>query len=160
LSSDQILKLAKHPNIVGVKLTCGNIGKMCRIVPEVSADEFAVFAGLVDALVPSIVAGASGAIAGLCNLAPNTVVRAYRLAKARPDSKELAKIQKLMSDADAIVTKTGVIAGTKYGLEHFYGYGGEGRRPLQPPTPQIQTLCETGFKSIVEYENSLTNTLF
>jgi len=155
LSSDQLLQLAKHPNIVGVKLTCGNIGKMSRIVPEVNGEEFAVFAGLVDALVPSLVAGASGAIGGLCNLAPKTVVRAYRLAMTRSDPKELNKIQKMLADADAIVTKTGVIAGTKYALEYFYGYGGEGRRPLQPPSAAFQKLCEIGFKSIVDYENSL-----
>ena len=155
LSSDQLLKLAKHPNIVGVKLTCGNIGKMSRIVPDVNREEFAVFAGLVDALVPSLAAGASGAIGGLCNLVPRTVVRAYQLATTPSDKRELMKIQKLMADADALVTKTGVIAGTKYGLEYFYGYGGQGRRPLQPPSPEFKRLSEVGFKAIVEYENSL-----
>ena len=86
------MKLAKHRNIVGVKLTCGNIGKMSRIVPDVNHEEFAVFAGLVDALVPSLAAGASGAIAGLCNIAPKTVVRAYELSTSSSDKKELAKI--------------------------------------------------------------------
>ncbi|PTB73511.1 aldolase [Trichoderma longibrachiatum ATCC 18648] len=32
LSSDTILALAEHPNIVGVKLTCGNTGKLARVV--------------------------------------------------------------------------------------------------------------------------------
>jgi len=128
---------------------------MTRIVPEVTRDEFAVFSGLVDTLVPSLTAGASGAIGGLCNLVPKTVVRAYKLATTGGDKKELAKIQKLMADADALVTKTGVIAGTKYALEYFYGYGGQGRRPIQAPTPEIKRLSEVGFKSIVEYENSL-----
>jgi dihydrodipicolinate synthase/N-acetylneuraminate lyase len=155
LSSDQLLKLSKHPNIVGVKLTCGNIGKMSRIVPDVNREEFAVFSGLVDALVPSLAAGASGAIGGLCNLVPKTVVRAYNLATNGGDKRELAKIQKLMADADALVTKTGVISGTKYALECFYGYGGQGRRPIPPPSPEIKRLSEIGFKAIVDYENSL-----
>jgi dihydrodipicolinate synthase/N-acetylneuraminate lyase len=155
LSSDQLLKLAKHPNIVGVKLTCGNIGKMGRLVPEVDREEFAVFSGVADALLPSLAAGASGAIAGLCNLVPKTVVRAYELARAGGEKRELAKVQKLMADADAVVTKTGVIAGTKYGLEFFYGYGGQGRRPIQPPSLEIRRLSEIGFKGIVDYENSL-----
>lgn len=155
LSSDQLLKLAQHPNIVGVKLTCGSIGKMCRIVPEVNREEFAVFSGLVDTLVPSLTAGASGAIAGLCNLVPKTVVRAYELATTGGDKKELAKIQKLMSDADALVTKTGVISGTKWALEVYFGYGGEGRRPIQSPSPEIKMLAEYGFKPIMEYEGSL-----
>ena len=31
LSSDVIIRLAEHPNIVGVKLTCGNTGKLSRV---------------------------------------------------------------------------------------------------------------------------------
>jgi L-threo-3-deoxy-hexylosonate aldolase len=82
-------------------------------------------------------------------------VKAYELARSGADKKELTKIQKLMADADAIVTKTGVIAGTKYALEYFYGYGGQGRRPIQPPTVEIMRLSEVGFKAIVDYENSI-----
>jgi 4-hydroxy-2-oxoglutarate aldolase len=155
LSSETLLKLAKHPNIVGVKLTCGNIGKMSRIVPEVDRDEFAVFGGTVDALVPALAAGSSGAIGGLCNVAPKTVARLYNLATCGSDKKEVGKIQKLVADADALVTKLGVITGTKYALEYFYGYGGEGRRPIQPPSPECKRLVEVGFKPIVEYERSL-----
>jgi len=128
---------------------------MSRIVPDVNREEFAVFCGLVDALVPSLAAGASGAIGGLCNLVPKTVVRAYKLATTGTDKKELMRIQKLMADADALVTKTGVIAGTKYALEYFCGYGGQGRRPIQPPNSEIKRLCEVGFKAIVDYENLL-----
>jgi dihydrodipicolinate synthase/N-acetylneuraminate lyase len=155
LSSDFLLKLAKHPNIVGVKLTCGNIGKMSRIVPEVNRDEFAVFIGTADALVPALAAGASGAIAGLCNIAPKTVSRLYDLTMGGTDRKEVAKIQKLAADADALVTKMGVITGTKYALEFYHGYGGEGRRPIQPPTPEFERLVEVGFKPITDYEKSL-----
>jgi len=155
LSSDVLLELAAHPNIVGVKLTCGNIGKVARIVPAVNRDEFAVLAGLVDILYPAMMAGASGAIGGLANVVPKTVARAYELIRTGADKKELLKVQKLMADADAVVSKTGVIAGTKYALELFYGYGGEGRRPIQPPTEEIKKMVEDGFKAVVEYENSL-----
>lgn len=34
LSSDTILALAEHANIVGVKLTCGNTGKLARVVAD------------------------------------------------------------------------------------------------------------------------------
>jgi len=155
LSSDILLKLAKHPNIVGVKLTCGNIGKMARIVPEVNRDEFAVFSGTVDALIPALAAGASGAIGGLCNLAPKSIARLYRLWLTGGDRKEVAKIQKLAADGDALVTKMGVIAGTKYALEFYHGYGGEGRRPIQPPTPEFERLVEVEFKPLMDYEKSL-----
>jgi len=125
------------------------------MVPEVNRDEFAIFSGLVDSLIPSMRAGASGAIAGLCNVVPKTVVRGYQLAQTGADAKELMRVQKLMSDADAVVGKTGVISGTKYALEYYFNYGGEGRRPIQPPSQEIQRLAEEGFKAIVEYEATL-----
>jgi len=128
---------------------------MCRMVPEVNRDEFAIFSGVVDSLIPSLRAGCSGAIGGLCNVVPKTVVRAFELGTTGGDKKELAKIQKLIADADALVTKTGVISGTKYALTYFFGYGGEGRRPIQPPSSEIRQLVESGFKDIVDYENSL-----
>jgi dihydrodipicolinate synthase/N-acetylneuraminate lyase len=124
------------------------------MVPEVNRDQFAIFSGLVDALVPSLRAGASGAIGGLCNIVPKTVVRTFELATKGGDLKELARIQKLVADADALVARTGVISGTKYALEYYFGYGGEGRRPIQPPSAEIRELVESGFKDIVDYENA------
>ncbi|KAF3361057.1 Metal-binding regulatory protein cuf1 [Verticillium dahliae VDG1] len=34
LSSDVILRIAAHPNVVGVKLTCGNTGKLARVAAD------------------------------------------------------------------------------------------------------------------------------
>jgi dihydrodipicolinate synthase/N-acetylneuraminate lyase len=41
LDSDTIIELAKHPNIVGCKLTCGNMGKLNRIAAATSAATYA-----------------------------------------------------------------------------------------------------------------------
>lgn len=87
LESDVISEIAKHPNVCGVKLTCGNVGKLTRVAAAVAApgfaksyprkaellegeDPFVVFGGFTDFLVPSIAARAHGAITGLANLAP------------------------------------------------------------------------------------------
>lgn len=37
LDSDAIITLAKHPNIAGCKLTCGNTGKLARVAAAVDA---------------------------------------------------------------------------------------------------------------------------
>ena len=37
LDSDSLLELAKHPNIVGAKLTCANVGKLARVVAGTSS---------------------------------------------------------------------------------------------------------------------------
>jgi len=77
----------ENPNICGVKLTCGNVGKLTRIAASVTPAAsfaktyprrnkeagtvpFVVLGGYADFLVPSIYANGHGAITGLGNLAP------------------------------------------------------------------------------------------
>ena len=40
LDSGSLLELAKHPNIVGAKLTCANVGKLARVVGGTSSPPF------------------------------------------------------------------------------------------------------------------------
>ncbi|KAJ7285755.1 hypothetical protein C8J57DRAFT_1285710 [Mycena rebaudengoi] len=84
LDSDLITELAMEcPNLCGVKLTCGNVGKLTRIADAVSRAEFAssyprknpnapflVLGGFTDFVTPSIFANAHGAITGLGNVSP------------------------------------------------------------------------------------------
>lgn len=95
LDSDFILELAQeHPNICGVKLTCGNVGKLTRIADGVtppasfakayprrnkdaSTVPFLVLGGFCDFLVPGLYANAHGAITGLGNLVPVSQTLAY-----------------------------------------------------------------------------------
>ena len=83
MDSDLISKLAEHPNICGVKLTCGNVGKLTRIALAVAEPNFyelhprkqkeapfLVLGGFVDFLVASTFVNAHGAITGLANVAP------------------------------------------------------------------------------------------
>ncbi|GJJ12647.1 hypothetical protein Clacol_006891 [Clathrus columnatus] len=84
MDSDLIEELARdNLNLCGVKLTCGNVGKLTRIAATVSTSSFIkahprhkndapflVLGGFIDFLVPSIYANAHGAITGLGNVAP------------------------------------------------------------------------------------------
>src|SRR5450432_3843617 len=85
LSSDTIIALSKHDNIVGVKLTCGNTGKLNRIVAatrtksSTSTPDFIVLGGSADFLLQSLVGGGHGILAGLANLAPKACVQAVSL---------------------------------------------------------------------------------
>ncbi|KAI0915686.1 hypothetical protein AcV5_003539 [Taiwanofungus camphoratus] len=84
LDSDLITELAiECPNLAGVKLTCGNVGKLTRICATVSDSSFSslyprknpdapflVLGGFADFLVPSSYSNGHGAITGLANVAP------------------------------------------------------------------------------------------
>ncbi|CAE6494822.1 unnamed protein product [Rhizoctonia solani] len=147
LDSDTIEKIAAEgSNICGVKLTCGNVGKLTRIAattavpsfekahPRKNKDApFLVLGGFADFIVPSAFARAHGAISGLGNFAPHTLVRLTRLsfeAVANPSVlPEAQLLQDIVARADRTIAVTG-IAGTKDLLERAFGYGGAPRLPL------------------------------
>ncbi|KIY72208.1 aldolase [Cylindrobasidium torrendii FP15055 ss-10] len=149
LDSDLITELAQEcPNLCGVKLTCGNVGKLTRIATSVSTPEFAqlyprkkeeapflVLGGFIDFLVPSAFTNAHGAITGLANLAPHAIAKLFALSEeAKKDLSvlpEALRLQGIIARADFTIAK-GSIAGTKYLLEKTYGYGGVPRKPLAP----------------------------
>ena len=63
------LELSKHPNIVGLKEASGDISQcaeMCRLVP----DDFAIYSGNDDMVVPILALGGKGVISVLSNVAP------------------------------------------------------------------------------------------
>lgn len=70
VDSEMLHRLAKHPNIVGVKLTCGGIAKVSRIAASYTPNEFSALAGQSDWLVPALSVGGTGAITGIANLYP------------------------------------------------------------------------------------------
>lgn len=70
VNSDMLSRLGKHPNIVGVKLTCGGIAKVARVRSQFQPEEFCALAGQSDWLVPAMAVGSTGAITGVANLYP------------------------------------------------------------------------------------------
>lgn len=69
VDSEMLVELSAHRNISGVKLTCGGIGKVPRVV-ENARDRFAVQSGQIDWMGPAMAVGAVGAITGMANLHP------------------------------------------------------------------------------------------
>ncbi|KAH9946123.1 dihydrodipicolinate synthetase [Epithele typhae] len=156
LDSDLITELAEEcPNLCGVKLTCGNVGKLTRICATVSEPAFAsahprqnadapfiVLGGFTDFILTSSMVNGHGAITGLANIAPATVAKLFDISeKAKSDLSllpEAQRLQGIVARADFTIAKTG-IAGTKYLLEKLYGYGGNCRRPLPPIEPAAAT---------------------
>ncbi|KAI1109327.1 hypothetical protein F5Y14DRAFT_444761 [Nemania sp. NC0429] len=112
LDSATIVRLARaHPNIVGVKLTCGSVAKVTRIAAELSPDRFAVFGGQSDFLIGGLSVGSAGCIAAFANVFPRTIVRVYELYKEGRYQEALALHQKAALAEQPC--KSG-IAATKY----------------------------------------------
>ncbi|KAF4466911.1 4-hydroxy-2-oxoglutarate aldolase mitochondrial [Fusarium albosuccineum] len=152
LSSDTILKIAKHPNVVGVKLTCGNTGKLARVVAD-CPDGFFVGGGSADFILQGHAVGANGTISGLANLCPRACVRIMELAD-EGRWKEARQLQAQVAKADWMAIKTGFV-GVKAALGHFSGYGGEPRRPCVAPSPKELENITQAFQEVMDLEPTL-----
>ena len=64
-----VAKLAKHPNIVGIKEASGNISQIAELAALVG-DEIAIYSGNDDQIVPVLSLGGQGVISVLSNLMP------------------------------------------------------------------------------------------
>ncbi|OAP57038.1 hypothetical protein AYL99_09151 [Fonsecaea erecta] len=151
LDSDAIAALAQEfPNIVGVKLTCGSVGKVTRLSATFHPERFAVFGGQSDFLVGGLAAGSAGCIAAFANIFPKTVVKVFDLWKMGKHDQALA-LQRLSAHAEN-PTKAG-IATTKYAVSQFSakkaGVQGDLEAMLRPRRPYEEP-GEAVKKKIVE----------
>ncbi|GKT56601.1 dihydrodipicolinate synthase [Colletotrichum tofieldiae] len=118
LDSDQLAALASHPNIVAVKLTCGNVGKVARLTSKFTHEQFGVFGGSSDYLLPTLYAGGSGCVTGMGNIFPGSTSALYDLWNAGR-TEEALKLQENVANAEWACKKG--IALTKYGTWYFLG---------------------------------------
>lgn len=130
MAPDLVASLSAHPNIVGLKDSNGDIGQVAGVVARVPP-EFAVLVGSASTLHPAMVAGASGGIMAVANVAPEICVKLYDLVRAgRHD--EARDLQRRLTPLANAVTGGYGIAGLKVAME-IAGYaGGEVRQPLRP----------------------------
>ncbi|KAK0193571.1 hypothetical protein F5146DRAFT_926950 [Armillaria mellea] len=122
LDSDTIATLAAHPNIVGTKLSCGNIGKLQRLTSQFSPSEFAVFAGRTDFFLHSLISGSAGLIGASVNIVPKLHGKLLQLYQAGKID-EATALQAKMGHADWAVQKIGGIGGIKSIVSRNFDYG-------------------------------------
>jgi 4-hydroxy-2-oxoglutarate aldolase len=87
IDSETITEIVRAPaavnngvsNIVGVKLTCGSVGKITRLAATFEADEFAIFGGQSDFLIARLMVESTGCISAFVYVFPKTVARVHGL---------------------------------------------------------------------------------
>jgi len=130
MGADVVVKLAQHPNIVGLKDSSGNVVKIGDIVRQVPA-RFQVFAGSAGFLYPAMCLGGVGGVLALANVAPNQCVDIFKLTR-EGRHEEARQLQLRMIPANTAVTAGFGIAGLKAALDMVGLYGGPVRGPLRP----------------------------
>ena len=134
LQPDAVEPLARHPNIVGMKESGGDIGLIAEFVSR-TPDDFVVLAGSATTLFHALCAGCDGAVLALAALLPQDCVRMCELVRENRLDEARALQRRLLPLARS-VGATYAVAGLKTALDLIGYHGGLPRPPLQPATPQ------------------------
>jgi 4-hydroxy-2-oxoglutarate aldolase len=139
-----VAELARHPNIVGIKDSAGDIGQLWGLIHATPKD-FVVICGNTGAFLPALLLGARGGILALANVAPRETVALYEAARAgRLD--EARELNDRLVPVGVAVTRTYGVAGLKTALAMLGYVGGKPRPPLRPPSVEavadIQRILE------------------
>ncbi|KAL2202385.1 dihydrodipicolinate synthetase [Sarocladium strictum] len=157
LSSDTIITLSEHPNIVGVKLTCGNTGKLARVAAATKktpgSAPFRTFGGSVDFTLQTLVVGGHGVIGGTGNITPLACVKLMELWNQGLVD-EARELQAVVARGDWAAIQGGFVS-VKAALVHNYGYGGQPRKPAAFVTGDALAAQLDGFAELVAYEKKL-----
>ncbi|KAG9253000.1 uncharacterized protein F5Z01DRAFT_170655 [Emericellopsis atlantica] len=130
VNSEMLDTLARHPNIVGVKLTCGGIAKVARVAASHRPEDFSALAGQSDWLVPALSVGGTGVITGVANLYPKACLQIYDLWK-KGDLQGAQAAQLELAKAEWGFGKGG-INGTKWVVAKIRGYNLESAHCRRP----------------------------
>jgi 4-hydroxy-2-oxoglutarate aldolase len=128
MSAAAVARAARHPNIMGIKDTSGNITQLADTVRQAGPD-FQVLAGSASHFFPGLAVGAVGGILALANIAPARCLELYRLFQ-EGRWQEAAELQRWMLPVNHAVTAGLGIAGLKAAMDMLGHYGGPVRLPL------------------------------
>jgi 4-hydroxy-2-oxoglutarate aldolase len=130
LETPEVLALATHPNIVGIKDSSGNIQRIGEMVAGARKD-FCVLTGGAAVVYPALAVGARGAILALAAALPEKCAELFELVQ-RGEHERAQELQLLLVTASKRVVSECGIPGVKYAMDLRGYYGGVARRPLLP----------------------------
>lgn len=149
LDPDVVVRLSKHPNIIGMKDSGGDIAKLAYMVHKTKESGFQIVAGSAGFLMPARDVGCVGGILAVANvLGPQTCELLSLLDEGKREAAR--QLQHRLVAPNWAVTKKHGIPGLKYAMELFGYYGGPVRSPLQllsnsEKSNLKQTFEESGF---------------
>lgn len=140
-----IARLSRHPNIVGVKDSTGDVAAL-RELGRVCADGFALIVGTAAVLQDALDAGACAGILALAAIAPHECAEISHLWQSG-EREEAARVQAVAAPLHrAIVARFGV-PGVKAALDFLGLAGGPSRSPLQALGPAERAMVEDAMKA-------------
>lgn len=130
LEAPEVVELAAHPNIIGIKESSGNVQRIQEIIAG-TPPAFQSLVGSASTFYPSLAVGARGGILALACVLPELCVELHRAAREGRHDHARELQQRLLPASKAIVADAGP-AGVKYAMD-LCGYRGGLPRPPLPP---------------------------
>ncbi len=127
-----VAQLSRHPNIIGIKDSNGNVSFLGEML-NVADKDFGVLVGTAGALFGALSLGCAGGVLALANVAPEACVRIFSLA-GQGEVGPASRLQKQMLPVNTAVTATYGVPGLKAALDMLGYFGGDPRPPLLPAT--------------------------
>ncbi|TAF32899.1 MAG: 4-hydroxy-tetrahydrodipicolinate synthase [Cytophagales bacterium] len=148
MSAETTLKLAQHPNIIGIKEASGDIQQCMHIIKNKPKD-FVLFAGDDALTVPLIALGAVGVIAVMANVFPKTFTEMTDLALEGKFEAAKNKMFELL-DANALMFAEGNPVGVKQALALSGVCSSYVRLPLVEASEQLKARMSKIIETLVE----------
>ena len=136
LETREILALAEHPNIVGIKDSSGDVRRLGEVIAGANS-RFQVMTGSAPVVFPALMIGARGAILALAAAVPEACAALYGLYREKR-FEEARELQARIVLASKRIVSEGGVPGVKYVMD-LRGYrGGMPRLPLQAPSEEAK----------------------
>jgi 4-hydroxy-2-oxoglutarate aldolase len=148
LKVEAVVRLAVHPNVIGIKESGGSVAKIGTMVHR-TPEDFQVLAGSGGFMLGALAVGAVGVIGALANIAGQELVDIQ--TQFRTGELEIARaIQLRLVEVNAAVTVKFGVSGLKAAMDMLGYYGGPVRSPLlslgeEDKRILRQTLIESGL---------------
>lgn len=128
LESPEVVLLAQHSNIIGIKESSGNVQRVAEIIAG-APPSFQVLVGAAPTVYPSLVLGARGAILALASALPEKCVALFELVRQGHHEK-VRELQAVLARASKHILSEFGIAGLKHVMDQRGFRGGIPRLPL------------------------------
>ena len=128
LSAEAIATLSKHPNIVGMKDSNGDVPQLATFL-RVADPSFQVMTGTYSAWYPALTLGITGIVSAMANCCPNEITETQELFDAGK-LEESRNLYQRMFPVNGAVTGAFGVAGLKFATDYAGYTGGHVRSPL------------------------------
>jgi 4-hydroxy-2-oxoglutarate aldolase len=126
-----VIRLAQHPNIIGIKDSSGDVQRAAEIISSTGRDFFTLV-GSASTLYSSLAVGAGGAILAIADVFPELCAELYSVARER-EAGRAEILQQILHQPSRLFSRLGIPA-IKFAMDRLGFFGGHSRLPLLPLT--------------------------